>query len=165
MRVRVCRPWLRSSGSRGIRRESSSMHIAVFGIGGIGGFITGRIGNLLRNTDSAGTSLSIVARGKHLEAIRNNGLTFVGPDGGSCTVHPAQAVDNPDELAPVDVFLLCVKGYDLDSAVDLIAPLVGRDTLVLPLLNGADIYERVRGRLPLGRVLPGAIYISSSIVE
>jgi len=141
------------------------MHILIFGIGGIGGFITGKLGALLGVPGSGLDSLSVIARGAHLDAIRSQGLTYIGPEGGETLIHPSLATDTPEGLPPADVIFLCVKGYDLDSATDLIAPMVRENTVVLPLLNGADIYDRVRGEIQGGTVLPGAIYISSAILK
>lgn len=141
------------------------MHIVVYGVGGIGGFISGRLGQLLEKSGSALDRLSCIARGAHLEAIREKGLTYIDPAGNEVVVKPSLATDNPSEVTDPDLIVVCVKGYDLDDAINAIAPLVKEDTIVLPLLNGADIYDRVRSALKTGIVLPGAIYISSTIVE
>jgi 2-dehydropantoate 2-reductase len=145
--------------------QETHMNILVFGAGGIGGFITGRLGALLESSESRLNSLSLIARGAHLEAIREKGLIYISPEGESTTVHPTVAAESLDAVPPPDVIFLCVKGYDLNAAVETIRPFVKSDTVVLPLLNGADIYDRVREELPVGTVLPGAIYISSSITE
>jgi 2-dehydropantoate 2-reductase len=63
------------------------------------------------------------------------------------------------------MIFLCVKGYDLKSVCQAASPIVGPETVILPLLNGADIYERVRFVISGGIVLPGGIYVSSSIAE
>ncbi|HDQ14111.1 MAG TPA: 2-dehydropantoate 2-reductase [Sediminispirochaeta sp.] len=139
------------------------MNILVYGVGGIGGFISGRLGGLLKSAGSGLTSLNLVARGEHLKALQKRGLKFVDPDGTAQVVKPHWAGEDPRELEVQDVVILCVKGYDLDGAVDGIRDLVSERTVVLPLLNGADIYDRVRERLSQGVVLPGAIYISSTL--
>lgn len=141
------------------------MRVTVFGAGGVGGFLAGTLGALLNEKDGPVTALSIVARGSHLEAIRSRGLTLTGQDGSSRTVRPTAAADDPGQLPPADLVLLCIKGYDLDAAVDALEPTLTSGTAVLPLLNGADIDERVRSRLSGATVLPGCIYISAYIQE
>lgn len=141
------------------------MKISIYGTGGIGGYLAGKLGPLLDRPDSGLSSLSLIARGPHLSAIRERGLRFIDAEGESLQVHPTAVSDDPADLPSADVVFLCVKGYDLDSSVDAIAPCIDEETLVIPLLNGADIYERVRDRLDTGIVLPGAIYISSAITE
>ncbi|MFO7849688.1 MAG: ketopantoate reductase family protein [Spirochaetia bacterium] len=147
------------------------MDITVFGIGGIGGYVAGKLGSLIEWQGEIKTSgpkldsLSLIARGSHLQAIREKGLSFIDSGGHEHKVHPTAAADDFAEAAGSDVVFLCVKGYDLEKAVETIAPHVKDDTVIIPLLNGADIYERVRQELDRGVVLPSAIYISSAIIE
>jgi len=141
------------------------MQIIVFGTGGIGGFLAGKIGPLQGRPASLVDGLSIVARGEHLEAIQANGLVYRDPQGEERRIYPSLATDDPGRLPVADLIFICVKGYDLDDAVAKIDHAVRGHTIVVPLLNGADIYDRVREKLSRGIVLPGAIYISSSISE
>lgn len=139
------------------------MRIMVFGVGGVGGFLAAKLGALLDSEGAPVTALSVVSRGAHLEAIRSRGLTLIGQDGGKRTIRPTAAAEDPGELPPADLVLLSVKGYDLDRAVDALKPALTPGAAVLPVLNGADIDERVRARAPETTVLPGCIYISAYI--
>jgi len=144
--------------------------IVVFGMGGIGGYIGARVGLGIEKMASAGAQvgkpeLVFVARGAHLAAIRGRGLRYRSPEGAESLVRPALAVDDPAAAGPADLVFLCVKGYDLAAACKAVTPSVGPDTVVVPLLNGADIHERVRSVISDGTVLPAAIYIASSIAE
>lgn len=141
------------------------MQITVFGVGGVGGFLAGRLGALLDAEGGPVTGLSVVARGPHLKAIKSRGLTLVSEDGSKRTIRPTAAAEDPRDLPPADLNLLCVKGYDLDRAVDALEPTVAPGAAVLPVLNGADIDDRVRSRLPGATVLPGCIYISAYVEE
>lgn len=134
--------------------------IVIFGIGGIGGFLGAHLGDAC---DDSNRKLTFVARGEHLDAIRRDGLRFRSPAGDERIVHPARAVADLGEIERADVVFICVKGYGLTAACEAIAPVVGPDTVVVPLLNGADIHERVRAVISTGTVLPAAIYISSAI--
>ncbi len=134
--------------------------IIVFGLGGIGGYIGARLGGA-----GAGTEVVFIARGAHLAAIRKSGLRFRSPDGREETVKPFLATDAVAEAGKADAVFICTKGYDLVEACRSLVPAIGPDTVVLPLLNGADIHDRVRGVLKTGVVLPGGIYISSTVIE
>lgn len=144
--------------------------IVVYGIGGIGGYVGERIAAGAEAMARAGAGigkpeLAFVARGAHLAAIRKEGLRYRAPDGKETTVRPAVATDDPGVLGQVDLVFLCVKGYDLAAACSSLKGAVGPATTVVPLLNGADVRERVRAVLGKGYVLPAAIYISSSVAE
>jgi len=140
--------------------------IVVFGLGGIGGYIGARIGMglaTMQGTDKP--ELYFIARGAHLEAIKSGGLRFKTPDGAESVIRPTLATEDPVKAGVADFVFLCVKGYDLDKACHAIAPIVSPATVVVPLLNGADIYERVRTIIKGGIVLPGSIYIASTVKE
>ena len=130
------------------------MRIAVMGAGGIGGFY----GALLAR---AGHEVILIARGEHLEAIRRDGLTVIG-DQETFTVRPALATGDPAEAGrdgPAELVLVTTKAYDLDGAARALRPLVGPETLVLPLLNGIGIHQRISAILPEAQVLAGLTYL------
>lgn len=106
------------------------MKIAVFGTGGVGGFFGGRLAR-------AGEDVTLLARGEHLRAIREHGLTVTGPE-GSFTVSPAQVTDEPSEVGPVDLILVGVKAWQVPEAAHQMRPMVGEGTTVLPLQNGVE---------------------------
>ncbi|MFW5643815.1 MAG: ketopantoate reductase family protein [Alkalispirochaeta sp.] len=149
--------------------------VVVFGMGGIGGYIGAHLGRALsqdiRESNSAHAAavgepeLTFVARGDHLGVIKERGLTFTGSSGETFTVRPARATAIVKEVGTADVVFLCVKGYGLTDACRQLRPVVGKDTAIIPLLNGADVHERIRQEISEGVVLPGAIYISSAISE
>ncbi len=141
------------------------MKITIFGVGGIGGYLAGKLGALMGESGGDIESLALVARGEHLQAIQRNGLKFVAVDGNAHRIQPTMATDDAAQLPQADLVLLCVKGYDLVSAAEAIKTKVAPGGAVLPLLNGADIRERVKQQLPDTTVYPGTIYISSTIIE
>ena len=77
------------------------MRIAIFGTGGVGGYFGGRLAE-------AGFDTVFVARGKHLEAIRKDGLK-VKSINGDFIIKPVQAADNPSDIGIVDIILVTVK--------------------------------------------------------
>ncbi len=132
--------------------------ITVFGIGGIGGVVGAR---LALRPAGAGRHLTFLARGSHLAAIRDGGLRLIRPDGTTVVARPDLATDRLQEAPPPDLAVLCTKSYDLETAADRLAEVIRPTTVVLPLLNGADIRERLRVRLRIGIVPPACIYVSA----
>ncbi len=131
------------------------MKIAVYGAGGVGGYY----GAVLAR---AGYEVSLVARGDHLAAIRQNGLCVLSPD-GDFTVHPAAATDDPTEIGAVDAVIVAVKSPHLAAVRDGIAPLLGPDTLVVPLLNGVNAHETLLPAVGRARMAKGLTRIVSEI--
>src|SRR4051794_29101299 len=101
------------------------MKIAVVGAGGVGGYFGGRLAE-------AGADVAFLARGAHLDAMRARGLRVVSPK-GDVHVSRVKAAADPAEIGPVDVVVFAVKLYDVESALASVAPLLGRDTVVVPL--------------------------------
>ena len=136
------------------------MKIAVVGLGGVGGYFGGKIA--LKYAGSAEHRVVFIARGGHLAALRKEGLLLKTVE-GEFRVTPDLATDDPAAAGPCDLVLVCVKEYALEEAAARIVPLLHAETVVLPLLNGVDIAERLRSLLPRGMVLSGCVYISTFI--
>ena len=136
------------------------MKIAVFGVGGVGGYFGGKIA--LKYAGSPEHQVVFIARGAHLAAIRKCGLLLKTVE-GEFTATPNLATDDPAAVGPCDLVLVCVKEYALEEAAARLAPLLHEKTVVLPVLNGVDIAERLRSILPRGEVLSGCVYISAFI--
>jgi 2-dehydropantoate 2-reductase len=136
--------------------------VCVYGVGGVGGYIGGKMANTAHHRPESPHKIYFIARGEHLDVIQRNGIQVVTPE-ETITGVPASATDDIDEIPPPDLYLLCVKSYDLDKAVASITPKVHERTLIIPLLNGADIYDRIRSRLEAGIVLPACIYVGTHI--
>ena len=131
------------------------MKIAVIGAGGVGGTFGAALAK-------AGADVWFVARGAHLNAMRENGLRIVGGR-GETHLMPTQATDDPAAIGPVDVVLFCVKLWDVESAGERIRPLIGPDTAVIPLQNGIDASERLIPILGAGAVMGGVAQVSATI--
>ena len=131
------------------------MKIAVMGTGGLGGYFGGRLAH-------AGLDVTFIARGQHLQAIRENGLQVKSPN-GDFVVSPAQATDNPAEVGVVDLILFCVKAYDAVSAAEQMKPMVGPQTVIIPVLNGIDHVEKISAVVGAEHVLGGWAVISAHL--
>jgi 2-dehydropantoate 2-reductase len=136
--------------------------ICIYGTGGIGGFFGAKIAHACNHDHTLAYDCFFVARGDHLKVIRQNGITLISEQ-KTITGVPAAATDNMDDLPDPDMIFVCVKSYDLDGAVKAIVPKVHENTIILPLLNGADIYERIRKNLSKGIVLPACVYVGTHI--
>lgn len=133
------------------------MRIMIVGAGGVGGFLAAY---LARRAD---VNLTIIARGGHLAAIREKGLTLKDAD-GTFTVCPALATDDPAAAGIQDAVLLCTKSYGLLEAAKAAIPAIGPNTLVIPLLNGVDAAEQIAPILPPCLLSEGCIYVFSKII-
>lgn len=131
------------------------MRVAVFGAGGVGGYLAARLG-------AAGTcEVGVVARGAHRDAIRADGLYLSSIDGDAHAW--VQAEDDTAAIGPVDVVLFTVKTQQGGAALESLRPLLGPDTVVVSLQNGIDGPGIVSRVVPAERVLPGLVYIVSAI--
>ena len=136
-------------------------NVCVYGIGGVGGYFGGRIAHEIGKGNRT-TQVYFVGRGEHLKAVQQHGLNLI-TDKEEFLCYPNIAADNIRHIPTPDLYLLCVKGYDLDNAVASISKNISADTIALPLLNGVDIYERIRTTLQKAIVSPACVYVSSSI--
>jgi len=123
------------------------MKFAIFGTGGVGGYFGGRLAE-------AGEDVTFIARGAHLEAIRKNGLT-VESVAGDFRVLPAKATDDPALVGSVDAVIVAVKAWDVKSAAAAMRPLVGPETVVIPLENGVEAPDELAAALGARPVLGG----------
>ena len=122
------------------------MRLLVLGAGGIGGYFGAR-------TAAAGGDVTFLVRPGRAALLRDKGLHVFSPHGD---LHLTPKLLTRDELStPFDAAILSCKAYDLDSAMNDIAPAVGPETLLLPLLNGVAHIDRLVARFGEKRVLGG----------
>ena len=123
------------------------MRIAVFGTGAVGGYFGARLAQ-------AGHSVVFIARGRTLETLRKDGLR-VESIAGDFQLAAVEATDAPASVGPVDAVLLGVKTWQVPEAAAAMRPLVGPNTLVLPLLNGVECRDQLAAVLGPGPILGG----------
>ncbi|GAA4275370.1 2-dehydropantoate 2-reductase [Aquimarina mytili] len=131
------------------------MHIVIIGVGGVGGYFGGKISH-------SGQKVTLVARGKHLEAIKKNGLQVKSID-GDFVAKPFMVTDAIEEIEMVDLVLICTKSWQVSQAAELIKPILKEETIVIPLQNGADNAERLLSVLDAKHILGGLCKIYSKI--
>lgn len=138
------------------------MNIAFLGLGGVGGYFGGKMAQLLYDKD-IDINIFFIARGEHLKEIKKNGLTLKTKDEGILKCVPTLATDNCNDLPMLDVCFVCVKQFSLEDAMIQIAPNIHLDTKIIPLLNGIDIYDRIRKITNQGFVFPACVYVGTHI--
>jgi 2-dehydropantoate 2-reductase len=111
------------------------MRIAIFGSGSVGGYFGGRLAQ-------AGEDVVFIARGEHLNAMRNNGLR-VDSINGNFAVASVLATDDPATIGIVDLVIVGVKAWQVSAAAEAMRPMVGPETVVLPLQNGLEAPEKL----------------------
>jgi len=132
------------------------MRIAVYGAGGVGGYFGGRLAQ-------AGAEVHFIARGPHLQGIRDHGLMVRSVRGDFAARVPA--TDDPADVGPCDFVLFCVKTFDTEAAAARLGPLVGGRTAVISLQNGVESEEKLARAIGADHVMGGAAFIFAKIAE
>ena len=130
------------------------MNIVIIGAGGVGGYLGGMLAQ-------AGHSVTLIARGAHLEAINSYGLKVIHRKGEFIVL--VDAKDDSDGVGVMDLVFFTVKTYDTNQALEQIGPMVGNETCVVTLQNGVDNHEIISESIGNDFVLPGSIYIETRI--
>ena len=137
--------------------------VCIYGTGGVGGYFGGKIAEVFNNNPQfKGYEIYFIARGEHLRAIKQNSLAVKTPD-RTISGRPTLATNDISEIPSPDLILLCVKGYDLNQAVTAIKTIPNENNVIIPLLNGVDIVERIRSILDTVIVLPACLYLGTHI--
>jgi 2-dehydropantoate 2-reductase len=131
------------------------MRILIVGAGALGGFYGGLLAR-------SGADVTFLARGATLDRLRASGLTVESKQFGSFTL-PVSTAASVEELDTPDLVFFSVKAYDLEETARTIAPLVGEGTTVLAVQNGIDHPQRLAAILGEGRVVPGVVYVSTTV--
>jgi 2-dehydropantoate 2-reductase len=131
------------------------MHFTFLGAGGVGGFYAALLAR-------SGCTVSVVARGAHLDAIRANGLSVISAAVGDFAAR-VQAESDPARIGPVDVVVVTVKTYYNSTALPLVKAMVGARTTVLTLQNGVDSAGELAAVVGEAPVIAGATYIAAAI--
>ncbi len=103
------------------------MRICIYGAGAIGGYVAAKLA-------STGADVSLIARGPHLAAMREKGLTLI--EAGETTTLPVTATEDPADLGPQDYVIVTLKAHSVPPVVERMQPLLGPDTAVVMGVNG-----------------------------
>ena len=105
------------------------MKICIVGAGAIGGYMGARLA-------LAGQQVTLIARGAHLQAIQERGLTLQTEDGTVEVARPALATSDMGAAGPQDVVIVAVIVHSLAALAPARRALYGPETIVLPAQNG-----------------------------
>jgi 2-dehydropantoate 2-reductase len=130
------------------------MRIAIMGSGGLGGYFGAR----LCKSDA---QVHFIARGRHLEAMRTDGLRIEGPE--PMHIPRVNATDNPGEVGIVDFVLFCVKLWDTEAALQQIRPMVGPGTAIISFQNGVLKDQYLRTAYDAAHIMGGVGYVATTI--
>lgn len=135
------------------------MKFAVMGTGDIGS----RYGALLVD---AGHEVVFIARGARLEDLKQNGLQSTGQFGlPPVTLSQVNVTDQPESVGSVEAVVFAVKTYQLEAAAEQMKPLIGSDTVVVPLQNGVTAADRIGAIIGLDHVVGYSTDIPNAMGE
>lgn len=132
------------------------MKIAIMGSGGIGGYLGARL-------QHGGADVTFVARGAHLEAMRQNGITLEGDR--PLHLPKVKATDDPATIGKVDMVIFAVKLRDTETAARMILPVLGPETGIISLQNGVQKDDMLAKVVDRKALIGGAAYIGVAIAR
>lgn len=138
-------------------------NITVIGLGGVGGYFGFKI--CQTNEHLSQHHVSFVARTQTYEKVKADGLTLLSPEHEIPVTNPDALHENIAEVSTPDLVIVCVKEYDLENVCEQLKSVIHPETIILPMMNGADIYDRIKAKLPNTTVLPSCVYVASHIKE
>lgn len=139
---------------------NKNTRILIAGIGGVGGYYGGLLAKHYHNSD---VEILFLSRGENLEAIRENGL-LVKDGEQQFKVYPSKVLSAAADAGTVDYLIMAPKRYDLEEMMEQVAPAIGQNTIILPLLNGIDAASIIQQRFPANKVLTGVVYLVSRLI-
>jgi 2-dehydropantoate 2-reductase len=132
------------------------MRLLVVGAGSTGGYIGGRLAQ-------AGRDVTFLVRPSRAAQLRESGLRIVSPY-GDATLQP-QLVTADAITQPYDVVLLTVKGFQLEATLTDLAPAIGPDTMILPVLNGMRHMDMIAARFSPHNLLGCALKVATLLED
>jgi len=130
------------------------MRIAFMGSGGLGGYFGARLCR-------GGADVHFIARGAHLQAMRNDGLRVEGPD--PMHIPEVNATDDPAEVGIVDFVMIGVKLWDTEQALQRVRPMVGPGTTLISFQNGVLKDQYLRAQYDESQIMGGVGYVATTI--
>ena len=134
----------------------AGMRYLVLGAGALGGYFGGM---LLKG----GADVTFLVRPLRAAQLQRDGLVVRLQDGGELRT-PVKTVQQGQLNGTYDVVLLCCKAYDLEAAMDAVAPAMGEESVIVPLLNGVRHLDVLTGRFSRERVLGGLTVINAALM-
>ena len=140
-------------------------NVLIIGVGGVGGYFGGLMANGIEVNNNKSFKIHFIARDEHLKQIEQNGLILNTNKKKGIICKPSTISSEIKNIKAPDIIILSVKSFDLPHVLDEISDIVEENTVILPLMNGIDIYERIRNKIQKGIVLPTSVYVTSEIEQ
>jgi len=141
-------------------KNGKRMRIAVVGVGGVGGYIGAKLCSLI-GTQKQSYEIVFIARGKHAEAIKENGI-LIKEDEMEFRATPSEVCSAEEATGTFDLILVCVKSYDIQEALKPLLKTVRPDTVLIPFANGVTNAQSIANMVD-AKVINGCIYILAHI--
>lgn len=138
-------------------------NVVIIGLGGVGGYFGFKI-NQFNEKDNR-LNMTFTARNQTYDIVKKNGLTLLSPENPESITKPNEIIQNISEIKNPDLVLICVKEYDLENVCNQLRSVLSPETILLPLMNGVDIYDRIRKIITTNTILPACVYVASHIKE
>lgn len=132
------------------------MKYLIIGTGGTGACIGGFLA-------SDNNDVSFISRGKTLEQMKQNGLILKTGIRGELHLPNIKVFSDKEYTDKADVIFVCVKSYSIDEIIPVIRKASHKNSLIIPIMNGYGIAEKILGKLKKAHVLSGCIYISAFV--
>ncbi|KPL60417.1 ketopantoate reductase family protein [Rossellomorea vietnamensis] len=132
------------------------MRILVVGAGAVGGYFGGRLAE-------KGEDVTFLVRDKREHQLKEHGLQLESVH-GDFRFQP-KTLKAEEKAEPFDVIILSTKAYHLNGAIDSLTPFVGKDTMILPLLNGMSHIDDLIEAFGEGKVIGGLCFVESTLDE
>jgi 2-dehydropantoate 2-reductase len=143
--------------------NTKKTRIAIAGIGGIGGYIGGKLAHHYFN--SKNIEIIFIARGEMADAINKKGLWLDSNDTSYKCV-PTLTSDNPIEIGIIDILIVCTKNFSVEDVLKKYSKNITSNSTVITTQNTVNGKETITPYLPVGATLmEGSIYIASNIVK
>ena len=136
--------------------------ISIIGLGGVGGYFGFKLAKTF--SQDVDVVINFVARDGTYKKVQADGLKLLSHEYPSDPVRPRN-VFSLDEIPDSNIYVVAVKGYDLIGVCWKLESKVSDGTIILPLMNGLDINDRIRAIIKNGFVLPSCVYVASHISE
>lgn len=132
------------------------MKYLIIGTGGTGGCIGGFLAS--NNND-----VTFISRGKTLDQMKQNGLKLKTGIKGELYLPNIKVFSDKEYTDKADVIFACVKSYSIDDIIPIIRDASHENSIIIPIMNGYGIGEKISKKLNTGHVLDGCMYISAFI--
>jgi len=134
------------------------MKILIIGAGGVGGYLGAKL------IKSGYLDVTIIARGKHLEVIKTNGLTILDED-KRFNIDSYHITEDIKQNEPYDLIIVTTKSFDVIEAFESAKSSITNNTILMTTANGVEYKEKIKKHFPKNPVCEACIYILSNITK